>query len=504
MKKLFLITFFVLVHFIQVYSQTQLSEKHIDKLNTLTNPQEKLSLYRKYYKKDSTKQAKEQERYFQFQIDSLTNAVEEREKALANKSKKTKDGVGSKIYKTVYKRWARRQAQLQLKWLERHGIIVSSNASVILIRYFEDYFLNATQDDATLAALKQKIPNLELPKSLNAKVNNYNILRAHNLNHTKEETSNKFLQNKYVQSAKAFKGKAGAYQSEVEKYQGYNDVLSGDSLRGFVKVKGEELAMQQGLSTVDGFGKLTSAQEEVSKLKAMPGQYQNQVKQMSDSAYIKEQARKKAEEFAMKYVAEHPELLEGARRKMNLLMKKYSVIPNSNDLSTAVKRNSLKGKRFKERLYFAGNFQLLTLEPVSIDFSPAIGYRINKRFTVGAGGNYRQSFGDSLPKISPQVVGYKAFVNYDIVKSFFLYGEFDRNSPAKKETETINKRVWKKASFVGVGKKVTIHPKLEMTAVFMYNLLHENNDIIYPKRWSFKIGFQTTTLTMVKPKPTFK
>ena len=109
-------------------------------------------------------------------------------------------------------------------------------------------------------------------------------------------------------------------------------------------------------------------------------------------------------------------------------MKKYSMVPNSNDLSTAIKRTSLKGRTFKERLVLATNFQILNYRPVMIDFSPSVGYKFNSRFAVGVGGMYRQTFKASLSRLSPQVIGYKVFSNYDVVNNFFAYVEFARNS----------------------------------------------------------------------------
>jgi hypothetical protein len=482
------------------------SKKHIEKINRVKESKEKLSLYRKFYKKDSTREAKQLDRRYQLQIDSMADVVANREKALEERGKKVKADAKSKVFNRVYKPWAKIQAWHQLNWLELHGITITANAKLILLKYLENYFLSATQNDASIAVLKQKMPGLKLPKTLQSKVERYNILEGHNLNTIKGTGQNKLAGNRYIRKASVVKGKGGRYKSEADKYVGYSQVLSSsDSVKDFVQAKGEDLAMKQAVSRVEGLGELTEAEAEIGKLQGMPGGYQSHAEQMQDSTYLKDQAKRKAEELAMKYVSEHPELLQGVQAKMSVLMKKYSVIPNSNDMGTAIKRNSLQGKSFRERLYFTGNFQLVSLDPISIDFSPALGYRFNRKLIAGIGGNYRQSFSDSLPLIAPQVIGYKAFTNYDLVKDFFLYGEFDRNSPGMRKTETNIKRTWKNAAFIGVGRKFSIHPKVEMTAIFMYNLLYEYNDPIYPKRWSFKIGFQTTELAMFKkPKATFK
>jgi hypothetical protein len=158
----------------------------------------------------------------------------------------------------------------------------------------------------------------------------------------------------------------------------------------------------------------------------------------------------------------------------------------------------MKGRPFRDHLYLAANVQMLSTQPLSIDFSPMIGYRFNKLFLAGIGGNYRQTFKDSIPMLSPSVLGYKAFASYDLLRSFFMYGEFDRNSPGLSKAENGVKRVWKNAAFVGIGRRFIIHPKLEVTLLFMYNFLHENNDLVYPNAWNVKVGFQSSELGFLK------
>jgi hypothetical protein len=70
--------------------------------------------------------------------------------------------------------------------------------------------------------------------------------------------------------------------------------------------------------------------------------------------------------------------------------------------------------------------------------------------------------------------------------------------------ETSRKAEWKNAAFLGIGRKVLIHRKIEMTAVFMYNFLYTYPDPVYPRRWVFRVGFQTSDLAFFKTKPTYK
>ena len=491
--------------------QMRLSEKHMAKVMAQDNPVRKQFLYLKYFKKDSIRQVKDLERYWQTQTDNLSDAIEAREKALSQKTKAAKDGVTTKIYNTVYKPWARKLARQQVAWLDAHHFKVTPSSRTALLNYFEDYFLKASQDESKLMELKQQMPDIPLPKQLSSKLNTYKVLNPDKVKELEQLAKGKLpglegvkdLQSKaqqYTGKVNGIKDKTQQYTGKLDEYSQYAKTLSNtDSLKGFVQTRGEEMASAY-VSKIDGFSELGKAQGDLNKLRSLPGEYQNQMEQLRDSAYIKEQAKKKAEALAMNYVAEHPEIMQGVQKKMALLMKKYSIVPNSNDLSTAVKRTSLEGRRFRERLYLAGNFQVLNLDPFSIDLSPMIGYRFNTRFLAGVGANYRQSFTDSIPSFSPTVFGYKAFTSYDVIKNFFAYAEFDRNSPGVKKTETGSQLLWKNAAFAGIGRKFMIRPKIEMTIVMMYNFLHESRDPVYPKAWVVRVGLQTSELGLFKLK----
>jgi hypothetical protein len=212
-----------------------------------------------------------------------------------------------------------------------------------------------------------------------------------------------------------------------------------------------------------------------------------------DTADAKAQLRKQGEEMASQYITGNP-AVQSLQKQMSRLMRKYSIVPNSNDLSTAVKRTSLADRSLKERLYIAGNFQTPSFNPLSVDFSPVIGYRFNSKFISGIGGTYRQSFGDSIPQITSAVVGYKIFSSYDLVNQFFAYAEIARNSPMAQNAEQTQERIWHTAALLGIGRKFLIHPKVETTIVVSYNFLYERGNPIFSSPWAVRVGFQSSML----------
>lgn len=232
--------------------------------------------------------------------------------------------------------------------------------------------------------------------------------------------------------------------------------------------------------------------------------YSDQARQVGDSAYIKEQAQKMAEEWAATYLADHPEVMEGAQKTMKALMKKYAIVPNSNDLSAARKRTSLNGKSFAERLYFAVNFQVLNIKPVSIDVSPAIGYRFTTRWIAGFGGNYRKTFTNSVPlSFSADMWGYKEFVCFEVLSNFYLYTEFSRNTTHGVASED-GTRIWEQSLLLGAGRQFLIHPRVEMTILASYNFLYEPTDQFFTSPWSVRVGVQLSDLALIKNNPYFQ
>ncbi len=469
MKALFLMLSlsFSICGFAQIES-FRLSEKHINKVNLKSDPQKKLKLYRKYFHRDSIKHERKLVRYWKHQSDSISKAFYAQFKKLdqlQHTPSQFTDSVQSNA-DSIF------SAFKQKSKLDSLGFDVSK---------LTEGFPQSMQD-------KPGLPKDKLPGSLGDITNK--PLENISLDRLKENDLLKKINSEVAQSNSSI----GEYQSQAQDYLSKatdikNSIGSEEKMEGYVTSR---------LSNVKEVKALQQGTQQVEQLKAMPEQYKAQMENLQDSAYLKAQAKKKAEELAMNYLSEHPEIMNGIQTKMSGLMKRYSVVPNSNDLSSAVKRTSLKGKSLREHLVVATNFQLLSISPVSIDFSPQVGYKFNRRFALGAGFTYRQTFGDSIPTLSPQVFGYKCFVSYDVLSNFFAYSEFDRNSPGFKQDADKKTRLWKSAFFLGVGRRFMIHPKVEMTLVFMYNFLHEPHDPIYPRPWSIRVGFQTSELAFFK------
>src|SRR5690606_15660143 len=195
-----------------------LSDKHINRINDQPTAAKKLALYRKYFKKDSTKAVKKAERYWQSHTDSLVNAIARREKAIRRKGQRLKDGVSSRIYRTVYGPWAKKRAKVQLAWLDQQGIGISNTARKALLIYFEDHFLQATQNDSLLTVLKTALPSLQMPRQLLAKIDDYQLINPGKAQMIRQLVREKHDGAKVIRFERVAEEKAQEYRSQVSRY----------------------------------------------------------------------------------------------------------------------------------------------------------------------------------------------------------------------------------------------------------------------------------------------
>lgn len=252
----------------------------------------------------------------------------------------------------------------------------------------------------------------------------------------------------------------------------------------------------------EAFGKFGEQIAQADAFKSLPDQYRQQYELYTDTTFLLEQAKVKATTALTEHLFQKAEKIQAAQRKVSKLLSKYRAFDNSNDLSNAVRQTSMKGKAFWEHLVIGGNFNVVSTSPVSMDISPKLGIKITTRFVVGAGMNYRCTFGDSIKNsyyISPRNTSFKTFASYEVIKSFFAYAEWERSGIHMNSNDK-NSKVWKDNYFIGAGKKFLIHPKLYLTLTGLYNLNSEEKNPVHPRRFQVRMGFQFSELATRKKK----
>ncbi|MBL3657435.1 hypothetical protein [Fulvivirga sediminis] len=250
----------------------------------------------------------------------------------------------------------------------------------------------------------------------------------------------------------------------------------------------EELKKRGDIQSLDGaenseFSKLENYKEQLEKT-------QEQMRQKEAKQAMKAKMTSQAREF----ITQHSDKIQEVQSKMNGLKKKYSYVPNSKDLSTAQKRNSLKDKTFWERLSLGGNFNVSKTNPVTVDLSPVVAYKLNKASEIGITGAYRTQFGadkSGLKQLDDETYGFSVFGNHTVFNNLMvqLEGECLRTTTGSIEQ---NERSWKQTLLIGIGRKFKITKWLEMQTLVMFNVLHNPPKSPYPSPVVFKTGFRVS------------
>ena len=238
----------------------------------------------------------------------------------------------------------------------------------------------------------------------------------------------------------------------------------------------KEALDQEGLTQVFQQGELT-----LKELQNLPEQYQTQFNDQLSS--LEEQTKiikdlRLPRQLNINHFADKAPQLQKGLDKLKTLKAKYSKVLNSQDMSTAIKKNSLKESSTKDRLVIGGSLQLEAGNPTLIDFNPILGYRLNKRWTAAIGGTYRAKFGSQKSEES-NVMGYRTFLQYEVIQSFVVHAEYEslhqsilQDSVATTENSTPE---WTHSAFLGLGKTFKISKTLKSQVLFLYNLNHRDD-----------------------------
>ncbi|MDN5215693.1 hypothetical protein QQ020_26685 [Fulvivirgaceae bacterium BMA12] len=440
----------------------QLSEKHQQKIEKIKDPEKKLAKYRKYYTKDSIKYLRVLDKQLKLKSDSIYAAMRRLEA-------KKRSAVDLLSDNSVIKKAG--------------GIRLPSQATQIEKRLPTPDNLNIPGDKANEIGgkLMNKKPLSSLDKIGDEGKNRLNTA----LNGTKGEISQ-------------IKNKVTPYQQYYNQYKDY--LNHPDSVQVMIQKVAEkemEQKVEKLMGQSEGMANMNQLQQQkalVEKMQKIPEKYKQQVEQYGDREFLKNEGKQKAKEKAIKFLDQHKDKIAIIQKKMSKLKKVYSKVENSNDLSTAVKRSSLKGKPFKERLYVGANFQVINLDPFSIDFSPNLGYMFNKKFITGIGATYRQTFGEyeagqtTLPE---NQYAFNAFVQHEVIKDFFAFATYEQSNRELLDQNTDRSTsAWVPGLMVGAGKTFNVHPRINTRMIVLYNFLHEPGESPYNSPWILKAGFQ--------------
>ncbi|MEP1096026.1 MAG: hypothetical protein ABJG78_13010 [Cyclobacteriaceae bacterium] len=187
-----------------------------------------------------------------------------------------------------------------------------------------------------------------------------------------------------------------------------------------------------------------------------------------------------------------PEQFQKVQEDISKLKNKYSSLPDTRFPEEGRKRNSLEDLPFKKRLYFGGNINATSTDPLIMDISLQVGYWINKKWLAGTGLIVREQFNQQdSTSLTGDAYGFSLFMRYDILKQFYAWGESQsqvNRSLLNNESSTPSK--WEQATLLGIGRDFSIGP-VRMTSLIMYDFNYLNNNL-NSRPWVFRLGFQMT------------
>jgi len=306
-------------------------------------------------------------------------------------------------------------------------------------------------------------------------------------------TQEKLEGNEYYDRYKLLETQIGSYKKEIKTYRDSLKSIDGldkDQRRLMINQKRQELSKKYETD-------MESVTKDIvnQKVPNLPGGFQNEkldsFKEANEHLMNppdKEKLLSKAQ--STDYFKGKTEVLKAAMDEVSSLKEKYSKVIDSNDLSTAVKINSLEEKPMVERFIFGGTFQIHIDDNTSLDLNPEIGYRINKQFDIGLGGTYRlnvatEDFFNSIQE--KQVIGYRGFVEHLLMKSFWFHGELEAlKGTFQNNTEEFKE--WNYSLLVGLERRFTLSGNVSGQVSILYNFMYANHPL-YRSPWSFRFGF---------------
>ena len=274
------------------------------------------------------------------------------------------------------------------------------------------------------------------------------------------------------------------------------ETLERDEIRFLVSRKKKELSEKYE-------GNLASITRDfvTERVPVLPDGFEN--KQLADfhqvNGYLKNSLDKEglikmSRAQAMDHFNVKHESLKIATNEVAELKKKFSDVPDSNDLSSAKKHNSLKGNPIKNRMVYGGTFQLHVNGETKIDLNPELGYNLNKRLEIGFGGTYRLMVKTSdLPQAYDKrmVMGLRAYIEHKLIKHFYVHGEYESLKSSMYKNGEHREGLWYNSFLMGMERRFVLKGKFQGQAQVLYNFNSRNNSL-YSSPWVFRIGFNVS------------
>ena len=173
-----------------------------------------------------------------------------------------------------------------------------------------------------------------------------------------------------------------------------------------------------------------------------------------------------------------PEEFTKSQISMKTAKAKFSSLPDLSKKQEGIKRKSLKGTPWKKRFFLNGNVAIQSTDPVILDANIQLGYQCTKSLAIGMGLILREQLNNrDSTSLTGDAHGFSSFVNYDITKGFFLYGEYQLMKNRSLFQEAGQPASWQYALLLGAGRKFNVSKKVSLSVSLLYDLNYKNNTL---------------------------
>ncbi len=212
---------------------------------------------------------------------------------------------------------------------------------------------------------------------------------------------------------------------------------------------------------------------------------------------IKAEIEEKVKEMATSSMEILQEKSSAKLREMNKIKRKFSEVP---DIRYLPKRapNTMKGLPWRERVLIGFTLQTILRTKTWIEIAPQVSYKLNGKWTVGAGWVYRFSMDASKLAFNDFGIlnGQTLFTQYHAFKGFFLRAELE-HAQWKPWSIMIqeSKRTDVLLGAVGIGKAFNFSERVKGNVLTLYHYAWQSPDP-YQSVIEIRFGFDFS----LKPK----
>ena len=187
-----------------------------------------------------------------------------------------------------------------------------------------------------------------------------------------------------------------------------------------------------------------------------------------------------------------PEEFTKSQLSLKAAKEKYAVVPDLSKEEEGVKQKSLEGTPLKERIFLNGNITIQSTDPVILDSNVQLGYRWNQSFSTGMGLMLREQLNNrDSTSLTGDAHGFSLFANYDILKGFFLYSEYQLVQNKSLFQESTASTSWQYAALAGIGRRFNITRKVSLSVSLLYDFNYKNNTL-NQRPLTPRIGYQVS------------